>query len=57
MKVIDQLTTQLADMSHTLKAFPVLESCAAAGVAVPASNVWRSVEDLDMAVEQRFWRT
>jgi hypothetical protein len=54
MKIIDQITAQLADMSHTLKAFPVLERCAAAGVAVPTNNVWRSVEDLDASLNSAF---
>jgi hypothetical protein len=52
--LIDQFSAQLADMSRTVRAFPVLESCAAAGVAVPANSVWASLEDLDASLNSAF---
>ncbi len=54
MQVFDQLTTQLNTMSRELKSLPALSACAEAGVAVPASGRFASMDELDMALTDAF---
>jgi hypothetical protein len=54
MKIIDEITAKLSDMSRDVASIPVVEQLHAAGVKLPASGRFHDLDELDMALIAAF---